>query len=391
MTRSIIIVLDSLGVGELPDAYLYGDAGSNTLANIAIAAGGLSLPLLASFGLGCLTAVRGVPCSGQSRAAYGKMAEMSPGKDTTTGHWELTGIILDQPFPVFYEGFPPAVIEPFESFCGRKVLGNVRASGTEIITEFGEEHLKTGRPIVYTSADSVFQIAAHEEVVPLEVLYGWCAAAREILSGEYAVGRVIARPFLGAQGAFYRTVNRRDFSLVPPRPTLLDHLVNAGHNVIGIGKIPDIFAGRGVSLSIHSKNNDEGMDAVLQAMEQFPEGLIFVNLVDFDMVYGHRNDAAGYALALERFDRQLHTVAERMTEDDVLFIVADHGCDPIIPHTDHTREYVPVLVYGERVRPVALGIRQTFADAGATIAQLFGLGKMPAGRSFAAELGLAEI
>lgn len=384
--RIIIIVLDSLGVGELPDASFYGDAGSNTLSHTAKAANGLKVPVLESFGLGCLTDVAGVPCTTNPLAAYGKMAERSKGKDTTTGHWEMTGIILDNPFPVYEAGFPPEIIEPFELAVGRKVLGNIKASGTEIIERLGEEHIKSGRPIVYTSADSVFQVAAHEDVVPLELLYEWCAAARNLLQDEHAVGRVIARPFTGEPGNFKRTPNRKDYSLLPPKPMLLDRLVEAGINVAAIGKIPDIFAGRGISVSMHTKNNDDGMAKMLDAMDQFPTGLIFTNLVDFDMIYGHRNDAEGYARALERFDTQLPDVLARMTEQDILFIVADHGCDPTFPHTDHTREYVPLIVYGKQVRPVNLGIRDTFADLGATVAHLLGLSPQEAGTEFSGEL-----
>jgi phosphopentomutase len=387
INRVIIIVLDSLGVGELPDASFYGDAGSNTLAHISEAVGGLQLSTLESFGLGCLTDVQGVPCTDKPVAAFGKMAERSPGKDTTTGHWEMAGIILDQAFPVFPDGFPPEIIEPFELAVGCTVLGNIKASGTEIIDLLGREHMQSGRPIVYTSADSVFQIAAHEDVVPLPVLYEWCAAARSLLCDEYAVGRVIARPFTGTPGQFIRTPNRKDYSLVPPQPTLLDILSEHGHEVVGIGKIPDIFANRGITASLHSKSNDEGMAMVLTAMERHPQGLIFVNLVDFDMVYGHRNDAPGYGKALERFDSQLPEVMSNMAESDLLFVVADHGCDPTFPHTDHTREYVPLLVYGRNSRPVNLGIRGTFADLGATIADLLGIPPLTAGQSFSRELG----
>ncbi|MBS3988458.1 MAG: phosphopentomutase [Dethiobacter sp.] len=389
-SRVLIIVLDGLGVGELPDASFYGDAGSNTLSNTAKAVGGLRVPLLESFGLGCLTGVSGVPCTAQPVAAYGKMAELSKGKDTTTGHWEMTGIVLDKPFPLFEDGFPPEVIEPFEAAIGRKVLGNVKASGTEIIQQLGEEHLRTGYPIIYTSADSVFQIAAHEEIVPLELLYEWSAAARSLLREEHAVGRVIARPFTGRPGDFRRTSNRKDYSLLPPRPTLLDILAANGFPVVGIGKIDDIFAGRGVTVSYQSKSNDEGMAKLLEAMDRFPQGLIFANLVDFDMLYGHRNDAIGYARALEQFDLLLNSVLAKLQESDILFLVSDHGCDPIFPHTDHTREYVPLLVYGSKVRPRNLGIRQTFADLGATVAALFGLPPLEVGTNFTAELGLVE-
>ncbi|MBT9172758.1 MAG: Phosphopentomutase [Syntrophomonadaceae bacterium] len=388
--RVIIIVLDSLGVGALPDASLYGDEGSNTLANIGKATGGLNVPLLQSFGLGCLTDVEGVPCPERASAAFGKMAERSPGKDTTTGHWEMMGLILDKPFPLFPEGFPPAVTEPFEQLTGRGVLGNIRASGTEIIDRLGEEHLRTGCPIVYTSADSVFQIAAHEEVVPLAELYAWCEGARRLLRGEFAVGRVIARPFTGVPGSFRRTANRKDYSLPPPRQTVLDMLSAAGQEVVGIGKIPDIFAGRGITVSLHTENNDDGMIRLQAALSRFPRGLLFTNLVDFDMIYGHRNDVAGYGHALERFDAQLALVLSGMKEQDILFIVADHGCDPTFPHTDHTREYVPLLAIGNKVRPVPLGTRETFADVGATVACLLRIARPAAGTSFCCEMGLCQ-
>jgi phosphopentomutase len=390
ISRVMIIVLDSLGVGELPDASFYGDAGSNTLAHTAKAAGGLRLPVLGSFGLGCLTDVAGVPCTCSPVAAYGKMAERSRGKDTTTGHWEMTGIILEEAFPVYEDGFPPEVIRAFEEKTGRAVLGNIKASGTEIIAELGAEHVQTGRPIVYTSADSVFQVAAHEDVVPLEQLYAWCAAARELLQGRHAVGRVIARPFTGKAGDFRRTPNRKDYSLLPPGPTLLDKLKGAGQDVVGIGKIPDIFAGCGITAAIHTKSNDDGMAKLQEAMEQYTAGLIFTNLVDFDMVYGHRNDADGYARALERFDEQLPQVLSRMREEDILFVVADHGCDPTFPHTDHTREYVPLLAYGRQVRPGSLGIRLSFSDLGATVAALLGLPPLGAGSDFVRELEMGR-
>lgn len=386
--RVLIIVLDSLGVGELPDASFYGDAGSNTLSHIAEATDGLNVPTLASLGLGCLTDVAGVPCTTEPVGAFGKMAERSKGKDTTTGHWEMAGIILDNPFPVYLTGFPPDVIEPFEAAIGRKVLANIKASGTEIIESLGQEHVETGRPIVYTSADSVFQIAAHEDVVPLELLYQWCAIARDLLRDEHAVGRVIARPFTGTEGNFQRTPNRKDYSVKPMRPTLLDKLAASGHEVVGIGKIPDIYANQGITHALHTKNNDDGMAKLLEAMDQFTTGLIFTNLVDFDMVYGHRNDAVGYAGALERFDTQLPQLMAKMTKEDVLFVVADHGCDPTFPHTDHTREYVPLLVYGKTVEPKDVGIRSTFADLGATVASLLGIDPLEAGTDFSAEIGL---
>ncbi|HZK25418.1 MAG TPA: phosphopentomutase [Oscillospiraceae bacterium] len=388
MKRVIMVVLDSVGVGELPDASFYGDAGSNTLAHTAQAVGGLQLPWLQSLGLGCITEIAGVPCSGQPRAAYGKMAERSPGKDTTTGHWEMTGIILSQAFPVFPAGFPPEIMQPFSKAIGRAFLGNVKASGTEIIAELGAQHLATGKPIVYTSADSVFQIAAHEAVVPVEQLYAWCEMARELLSGDYAVGRVIARPFVGEPGNFQRTANRKDYSLAPPQEMLLDKLKAAGEEVVAIGKINDVFAGRGITASVHTANNDDGMSTLLTLLDNYQQGLLFINLVDFDMVYGHRNNAAGYAQALERVDGQLAAVSDKMTADDLLIILADHGCDPTFHHTDHTREYVPLLVYGAQVRPGPLGVRETFADVGATVACLLGAAPLAAGKDFSQELGL---
>ncbi|NLZ93344.1 MAG: phosphopentomutase [Firmicutes bacterium] len=388
--RVIMVVLDSLGVGELPDAAQYGDAGSNTLAHTAAAVGSINIPFLQALGIGCLTTVPGVPCPAHPLAAYGKMNERSSGKDTTTGHWEISGIILDKPFPVFENGFPPEIIEPFSAAIGRPVLGNIKASGTEIIERLGAQHLQSGNPIVYTSADSVFQIAAHEDIVPLATLYYWCETARRLLTGDFAVGRVIARPFIGSPGSFKRTANRRDYSLQPPRETILDKLVAAGYEVAGIGKIKDIFAGRGLTVAIHTKNNDDGMNKLLELMKSFTEGLIFVNLVDFDMVYGHRNDAQGYAQALERVDKQIQTVSQKMDADDLLIILADHGCDPTYPHTDHTREYVPLLVYGKQVKPVNLGVRETFADVGQTIASLFNLSPLEAGESFAKALESEE-
>ncbi|NLZ38821.1 MAG: phosphopentomutase [Firmicutes bacterium] len=388
--RIIMVVLDGLGVGELPDAAQYGDAGSNTLGHLAQTVGGINIPFLQSLGIGCLTTVTGAACPEQPLAAYGKMNERSAGKDTTTGHWEISGLILDKPFPVFENGFPPEVIEPFSAAIGRPVLGNIKASGTEIIEVLGEKHLQTGNPIVYTSADSVFQIAAHEEVVPLKTLYKWCEIARQLLKGDFAVGRVIARPFIGTPGNFIRTANRRDYSLAPPRETVLDKLVAAGYEVVGVGKIKDIFAGRGLTAAVKTKDNDDGMSKLLELMKSFKQGLIFVNLVDFDMLYGHRNNVQGYAQALERVDKQLEAVSREMEDVDLLIILADHGCDPTYPHTDHTREYVPLLVYGKQVKPVNLGIRETFADVGQTIASLFNLTPMEAGKSFAKDLGFGE-
>ncbi len=384
MQRVIMIVLDSVGVGELPDAALYGDEGSNTLGNTAKAVGGLNLPNLGRLGLGNIIPIEGVPSTDTPAGAWGKMAEQSAGKDTTTGHWEIAGLILDKPFPTYPNGFPPEVIDEFEKAIGRKTLGNYPASGTVIIEELGEEHIKTGYPIVYTSADSVFQIAAHEEVVPLELLYEWCQVARQQLQGEHGVGRVIARPFVGEPGSFSRTSARRDFSLEPPTPTILDVLVENGIPVYSVGKIKDIFAGRGITEGVKTNNNQEVVDGVLRYMQSKDEScLIFANLVDFDMLWGHRNDAEGYARGLEEFDKRLPDILNALRPDDILIILADHGCDPTTASTDHSREYVPLLVTGNKVKPENLGVRETFADTAQTIAEFFGVEFVSSGRSFA--------
>ena len=406
--RVLILVCDSFGVGEAPDAAAYGDAGSNTLGHAAAAVGGVDAPGLGRLGLGCLTDIQGVPCGADRGTAHGRMQERSAGKDTTTGHWEMAGLILDRPFPTYPDGFPPEVIEPFESAIGRGVLGNVAASGTEIIVELGEEHIRTGRPIVYTSADSVFQIATHVDVIPLEQLYEWCRTARGILTGPHMVGRVIARPFGGAPGAFVRTPERRDFSVAPPGPTLLDLLTEAGVPVLGVGKIRDIFDGRGLAEFSYSRSNDDGVDITLRYLERPGPALTFANLVDFDSKYGHRNDPAGYARAVEAFDRRIPEILDALGERDgagagagkgtgtgtgtngLLFVTGDHGCDPADVSTDHTREYVPVLAWGTGLdRAVDVGTRQTFADLGATVADAFGVDweGMP-GTSFGGEIGL---
>lgn len=380
--RVVIMVLDSAGIGALPDAYLYGDEGSNTLGNLSRAVGGLQLPHLAKLGLGNITGIMGVIPTEHPLAAYGRMAERSPGKDTTTGHWEMAGIILDRPFPTYPQGFPLSLIARFEEEIGSKVLGNKAASGTEIIKELGEAHMSAGYPIVYTSADSVFQIAAHEKIIPLERLYQMCEIARRLLTGEHAVGRVIARPFDGAPGAFFRTAGRHDYSLLPPPGTMLDLIKDAGKEVIAVGKITDIFAGQGVTKTIRTKNNQEGMESTLAAMGTLDTGLIFTNLVDFDMHFGHRNDALGYAKALEDFDRQLPKLIEGLREKDLLIITADHGTDPTTGSTDHSREYVPLLIYGKPVQPGKyLGTRETFADLGATVVDYLQAGKLQAGTS----------
>lgn len=390
--RVILIILDSVGVGALPDAAQYGDEGSDTLGNIARALGRLHLPHLQQLGLGNLHSILGVPPAPKPLAAYGRMREQSVGKDTTIGHWEIAGIISKQPLPTYPNGFPPALIAEFERRIGRKTLGNYPASGTVILEELGAEHMRTGFPIVYTSADSVFQVAAHEEIIPVEELYRICRIAREMLVGEHNVGRVIARPFIGRPGAFQRTDRRRDFSALPPEPTLLDRVVEAGQTVWAVGKIEDIFAGQGISVAVHTHDNMDGVDKTLQAVEQAGPGLIFANLVDFDMVYGHRNNTAGYAAALQAVDARMPELQRALRCDDVLILTADHGCDPTTPSTDHSREYVPLLVYGSCVQGgVNLGTRDTFADVGASIADWLGLPPLPAGQSFVREvMGFAE-
>lgn len=387
MNRVVILVLDSVGVGALPDAHLYGDAGSNTLGHVAQAVGGLDMPNSGRLGLGNIIPIVGVPEVTEPQGAWGKMAEVSKGKDTTTGHWEIAGLTLQAPFPTYPHGFPREIIEAFEAKIGRTTLGNYPASGTAIIEELGAEHLATGYPIVYTSADSVFQIAAHEGIVPLDTLYDWCEVARDILQGEHAVGRVIARPFVGEVGGLKRTANRRDYSLPPFEPTILDALIDAGIPVYGVGKISDIFAGRGISESLSAKNNQAVMDRVLELLQSKQENcLIFANLVDFDMHWGHRNDPVGYAKGLEDFDRRLPEIMAALGEEDLLLIVADHGCDPTFPGTDHTREYVPLLIAGSQIRRVDLGIRGSFADVAKTVAEYFAVEYETSGISFWPEL-----
>ncbi|MBN1579259.1 MAG: phosphopentomutase [Anaerolineae bacterium] len=397
--RVILIVLDSVGVGALPDAAEYGeqDPLSNTLANTARAVGGLVLPHLGRIGLGnvaMLTGmpVQGVPPAGKPTGAYGCMAEGSKGKDTTVGHWEIAGLCSTRPLPTYPGGFPREILDTFERRIGRKTLGNVAASGTVIIQQLGDEHVRSGSPIVYTSADSVFQVAMHEGVIALEEQYRICEIARQILHGEHNVGRVIARPFVGpVDGQYVRTENRRDFSAPPPHPTILDRLKDAGRRVMAVGKIEDIFAHRGITDVIHSTNNMAGVDATLEFMGQPGGGLIFTNLVDFDMLYGHRNNPRGYADALEAVDRRLPELLAALRPGDVLFFTADHGNDPTTTSTDHSREYVPLLAVGQRVRAgTNLGTRPTFADLGATVAGLLGIGAIPVGSSFAGELLTGE-
>ncbi len=371
MNRVFLIVLDSFGIGAMPDAASFGDAGSNTLHSCA-ATGQLNIPNLISLGLGNIPGVSCLPKAEAPKAAYGRMAEASRGKDTTTGHWEIAGLITEKPFPTYPEGFPEEVLAPFRKKTGRGVLANAPYSGTRVIEDFGKAHMETGDFIVYTSADSVFQIAAHEEIVPLEELYNACRIAREILQGDHAVGRVIARPFVGTPGSFQRTANRHDFSLVPPKPTLLRALKAAGKDVISIGKISDIFAGDGITEAIFTHSNREGMEAATALLDRDFNGLCFVNLVDFDMQFGHRRDSLGYAGALSEFDRWLGTFLQGLGQEDLLILTADHGCDPAFAATtDHTREYVPLLVYGGK--PKGLGRKDKLADIAATVAALLGV------------------
>ena len=389
--RAIVIVLDGCGIGEAPDSAEYGDAGANSIANTARAVGGLHCPNLGRLGLGRLDDIKGVAPDLRSIGSFGKMRERAAGKDSTSGHWELMGVTLAEPFPVYPQGFGPNILDPFITRTGRSVLGNKPASGTAIIDELGEEQLRSGKWIVYTSADSVFQIAAHEELIPLEELYRACRAAREILTGPDAVGRVIARPYIGAHGHFQRTANRRDFSLEPPQPTVIDRLFERGIPTVAIGKIDDLFAGRGLSVKIHTDSNIDGMNQTMAAVAAHQSGLIFTNLVEFDMVWGHRNDARGFADGLEQFDRQLGEFLPKLGPSDALFIVADHGVDPTTPGTDHTRELIPLLVYGPALRPgVDLGCRQTFADLAATLCDVFQLPdsakRATQGKSFFAEV-----
>jgi len=369
--RVVWIVLDSVGIGEMPDAADYGDAGSDTLGNIARARE-LTLPNLCRLGLANIRPFAGLEPAPSPGGAFGRCALASPGKDTTTGHWEMAGIHLDKPFPVYPRGFPREIMDPFERRIGRHALGNKPASGTEIIKELGAQHMRTGSPIVYTSADSVFQIAAHEDVIPLWELYKICETAREILRGPYEVGRVIARPFTGSPGSFTRTANRHDYAVPPPKGMLLDRLEERGIEVSSVGKIFDVFLGRGIRDHVKTKDNQDGMAKTLEAMDALERGLIFVNLVDFDQQYGHRNDVEGYAAALEQFDAWLPDLLRKLNDGDLAILTADHGCDPTTPSTDHSREYVPLLVCGPKVRAgVDLGVRDTLSDVGQTVAENF--------------------
>jgi len=379
-TRVIVLVLDSVGIGALPDAAAYGDEGSDTLGHIA-AQVPLRLPALRSLGLGQIAALGGVSIA--TRGAFGRMAEVSAGKDSVTGHWELMGLVLDQPFPTFPAGFSPELIAEFERRIGRKTLGNVVASGTEIIERLGAEHVATGKPIVYTSADSVFQIAAHEDVIPMDEQYRICEIAFDLVARGLGVGRVIARPFVGTPGAFTRTSNRHDYALDPSGETLLDRLTRDGITVTAIGKIGDLFAGRGVARSLPTSSDADGVAKLQAVMSDTSEGLIVANFVDFDTLYGHRNDVEGYAANLERFDDHLTHILTGLRERDLLVVTADHGNDPSTPSTDHSREYVPILATGAAVRPSTdLGTRASFADLGQTIADNFGVGPLANGTSF---------
>ena len=385
--RVFLIVLDGVGIGEMPDAGDYGDRGSHTLLHVAEAAGGLRVPTLQRLGLGNLVTLPGVSAVASPQAARARLAERSPGKDSTTGHWEMMGLVLDRPFPTYPQGFPLDLLERWCERVERGWLGNCAASGTEIITRLGEEHQRTGRFIVYTSADSVFQIAAHESTVRLEELYEACRIAREMLVGEHAVGRVIARPFTGEPGSYQRTSHRRDFSLEPWEPTVMDRLRESGRSVITVGKVDDLFAGKGVTDAIHTKDNTEGAEVLLDLVAKPGDGLVFANLVDFDTLYGHRNDPPGFARALERFDEHLERFLPRLRGDEMVWITADHGNDPTTASTDHSREYTPLLVAGPRVRAGAdLGTRSTFADLGATLADLFTVTAPRRGTSFLKEL-----
>jgi phosphopentomutase len=385
MRRAAIIVLDGLGIGPAHDTAEYGDAGSDTLGNVARRVGGLDLPHLGELGLGRCASLAGVTATATPRAAFGVCEPISPGKDSTTGHWELCGLVLPVPFPTYPAGFPSELIAEFSRRTGRGVLGNKAASGTVILDEFGAEHRRTGAWIVYTSADSVFQVAAHESTVPLEELYAACAAAREMLQGEHGVSRVIARPFTGEPGAWIRTPRRRDFSLPPPGPTLLDRL--AEHHVprLGVGKVDDLFAGRAIS-SIHTATNTEAYNLIASALMSMHRGLLLANVIEFDQSWGHRNDVPGFHAGLLALDRALPHLLAPVRQEDLVIFTADHGNDPTTPSTDHSREVVPLLVVGPRVRPVPLGRRSTFADVGQTVADFLGVPPLSAGTSFLSEV-----
>lgn len=382
MKRVFLIVLDSFGIGEMPDAAKYGDEGSNTISAVS-KVDGFNMKNMRSYGLFNIDGVKCYKKSINPKGAFARMTEVSKGKDTTIGHWEIAGIQSEQPLPTFPNGFPEEVINKFEELTGRKVICNKPYSGTQVLLDYGKEHVETGALIVYTSADSVFQIAAHEEVVPVEELYNYCEIAREMLVGEVGVGRVIARPFVGEYPNYTRTSNRHDYSLVPPKTTMLDQLKDNNYSVIAVGKINDIFAGKGITEFVRTKNNDDGMEKTIEFAKKEFEGLCFVNLVDFDMLYGHRNDVVGYANALTKFDEQVTDVISNLNEEDILIITADHGCDPTTPSTDHSREYTPMVMIGKKVKSgTNLKTRESFADIAATILEYFGVEQEVSGESF---------
>ena len=382
MKRVFLIVLDSFGIGEMPDAAKYGDEGSNTISAVS-KVDGFNMKNMRSYGLFNIDGVKCYKKSINPKGAFARMTEVSKGKDTTIGHWEIAGIQSEQPLPTFPNGFPEEVINKFEELTGRKVICNKPYSGTQVLLDYGKEHVETGALIVYTSADSVFQIAAHEEVVPVEELYNYCEIAREMLVGEVGVGRVIARPFVGEYPNYTRTSNRHDYSLVPPKTTMLDQLKNNNYSIIAVGKINDIFAGKGITEFVRTKNNDDGMEKTIEFAKKEFEGLCFVNLVDFDMLYGHRNDVVGYANALTKFDEQVTDVISNLNEEDILIITADHGCDPTTPSTDHSREYTPMVMIGKKVKSgTNLKTRESFADIAATILEYFGVEQEVSGESF---------
>ena len=383
INRVILMVMDSVGIGELPDAEDYDDQGAATLQNIGTAVDGLELPNLEKLGLGKIESIAGISSDMEAEGAYGKAAEKSKGKDTTTGHWEIAGLISENSFPTYPNGFPAEVMDKFEKAIGKECLANKPASGTVIIEELGEEHMESGKPIVYTSADSVFQIAAHEDVIPVEELYDYCRKARDILQGKHAVARVIARPFVGEPGNFERTERRKDFSLTPPEPTILNNLKEAGYEVNAVGKITYIFNHSGITDSITTADNMDGVDKTLDYLKNSGQGLIFTNLVDFDQNYGHRRNVSGYAEALKAFDQRIPEIRAAMKEDDLLIITADHGCDPSHKGTDHTREYIPLVIYGDKLKnDIDLGVRSSFSDIAATISDIFELDGPVSGSSF---------
>ncbi len=385
--RAILIVLDSVGIGELPDADEFHDNGAHTLGNIYKSMGGLNIPNLQKLGISNIENARLGSYSGKIQGCYGKAKEITKAKDTTSGHWEMCGVVMENAFKTYPDGFPNEIIKEFEKRTGHGVIGNIVASGTEIIKILGDEHMKTGKVIVYTSADSVFQIAAHEQVVPLEELYNMCSIAREMLVGDNLVGRVIARPFIGENGNYTRTENRRDYAVPPIKTTILDSLSDEGYTTVAVGKIEDIFANRGISVSDHTRNNHDGIEATIKFIKDGTGDFIFTNLVDFDMLYGHRNDVEGYAKAIEYFDLKLPEIIDSMTDDDLLIITADHGCDPTYPGTDHTREHIPILAYSKKMKSnVNIGTRDTFADIGATIYEYIAGKDFGTGKSFLCEI-----